>query len=121
VRGPRRHFTHSKVMAWVAVDRAVKTLEEWPELEGPLEEWRELRHEIFTEVCEKGYNKKVGAFTQYYGCDQLDASVLMIPLVGFLPPTDPRVVSTVEAVEKGLVDDGFVLRYRTPTTARSTG
>jgi GH15 family glucan-1,4-alpha-glucosidase len=113
VRGPRRHFTHSKVMAWVAVDRAVKTLEEWPDLEGPLEEWRELRHEIFTEVCEKGYNKDIGAFTQYYGCDQLDASVLMIPLVGFLPPSDPRVVSTVEAVEKGLLENGFVLRYRT--------
>ena len=100
-------------MAWVAVDRAVKTLEEWPELEGPLEEWQALRHKIFTEVCEKGYNEKIGAFTQYYGCDQLDASVLMIPLVGFLPPTDPRVISTVEAVEKGLVEDGFVLRYRT--------
>ena len=113
VRGPRRHFTHSKVMAWVAVDRAVKTLEEWPELEGPLEDWRVLRHKIFTEVCEKGYNEKIGAFTQYYECDQLDASVLMIPLVGFLPPTDPRVISTVEAVEKGLVEDGFVLRYRT--------
>jgi Glycosyl hydrolases family 15 len=113
VRGPRRHFTHSKVMAWVAVDRAVKTLEEWPELEGPLEEWRVLRHKIFTEVCEKGYNEKIGSFTQYYNCDQLDASVLMIPLVGFLPPTDPRVISTVEAVEKALVDDGFVLRYRT--------
>ncbi len=113
VRGPRRHFTHSKVMAWVAVDRAVRTLEEWPELEGPLEEWRMLRHQIFTEVCEKGYNEKVGAFTQFYGSDQLDASVLMIPLVGFLPPSDPRVVSTVEAVERELVDDGFVLRYRT--------
>jgi GH15 family glucan-1,4-alpha-glucosidase len=100
-------------MAWVAVDRAVKTLEEWPELEGPLEEWRELRHQIFTEVCEKGYNKDIGSFTQYYGCDQLDASVLMIPLVGFLPPSDPRVVSTVEAVEKGLLENGFVLRYRT--------
>jgi GH15 family glucan-1,4-alpha-glucosidase len=113
VRGPRRHFTHSKVMAWVAVDRAVKTLEEWPELEGPLDDWRVLRHTIFTEVCEKGYNEKVGAFTQYYGSDQLDASVLMIPLVGFLPPSDPRVVSTVEAVERELMDHGFVLRYRT--------
>jgi GH15 family glucan-1,4-alpha-glucosidase len=113
VRGPRRNFTHSKVMAWVAVDRAVKTLEEWPELEGPLDDWKALRKKIFTEVCEKGYNEKIGAFTQYYGCDQLDASVLMIPLVGFLPPTDPRVISTVEAVEKGLVEDGFVLRYRT--------
>ncbi|HVB91693.1 MAG TPA: glycoside hydrolase family 15 protein [Acidimicrobiales bacterium] len=113
VRGPRRHFTHSKVMAWVAVDRGVKTLEQWPELEGPLEDWRALRHNIFTEVCQKGFNEKVGAFTQYYGSDQLDASVLMIPLVGFLPPHDPRVVSTVEAVEKELVDHGLVLRYRT--------
>jgi GH15 family glucan-1,4-alpha-glucosidase len=113
VRGPRRHFTHSKVMAWVAVDRAVRTLEEWPELGGELEEWRLLRHTIFTEVCEKGFNKTVGAFTQSYGSDQLDASVLMIPLVGFLPAKDPRVVSTVEAIEKTLVDEGFVLRYRT--------
>ncbi len=113
VRGPRRHFTHSKVMAWVAVDRAVRTLEEWPELEGPLEEWRVLRHQIFAEVCKKGYNEKLGSFTQYYECDLLDASVLMIPLVGFLPATDPRVIGTVEAVQKGLMDDGFVLRYRT--------
>jgi GH15 family glucan-1,4-alpha-glucosidase len=113
VRGPRRHFTHSKVMAWVAFDRAVRTLEEWPDLGGPLEDWRVRRHEIFTEVCEKGFNETVGAFTQYYGSDQLDASVLMIPLVGFLPATDPRVVSTIEAVEKSLMDDGFVLRYRT--------
>ena len=113
VRGPRRHFTHSKVMAWVAVDRAVRTLEEWPDLEGPVERWRELRDEIFDEVCEKGYNQDVGAFTQYYGSDQLDASVLMIPLVGFLPPSDPRVVSTVEVVQRDLMDHGFVLRYRT--------
>jgi GH15 family glucan-1,4-alpha-glucosidase len=113
VRGPRRHFTHSKVMAWVAVDRAVRTLEEWPELKGPLEEWRTLRHDIFTEVTEKGYNQDVGAFTQYYGSDKLDASVLMIPLVGFLPPTDERVISTVEAIEDNLIDHGFVLRYRT--------
>jgi GH15 family glucan-1,4-alpha-glucosidase len=113
VRGPRRHFIHSKVMAWVAVDRAVRTLEEWPDLDGPLERWRELRHEIFTEVCEKGYNDDVGAFTQYYGSSELDASVLMIPLVGFLPATDPRVVSTVEAVQRELMDHGFVLRYRT--------
>jgi GH15 family glucan-1,4-alpha-glucosidase len=113
VRGPRRHFTHSKVMAWVAVDRAVRTLEEWPELDGPLEGWRKLRDDIFNEVCAKGYNKKVGAFTQYYGSDQLDASVLMIPMVGFLPPKDPRVISTVEAVQRDLIDHGFVLRYRT--------
>src|ERR1700735_2620172 len=113
VRGPRRHFTHSKVMAWVAADRAGRTLEDWPDLKGPLDTWRELRNDIFNEVCEKGFNKDVGSFTQYYGSDQLDASVLMIPLVGFLPPTDPRVVSTVEAVQRELMDHGFVLRYRT--------
>ena len=113
VRGPRRHFTHSKVMAWVAVDRAIKTLENWPDLSGPLMKWRALRDQIFTEVCEKGYNEKVHAFTQYYGSDQLDASVLMIPLVGFLPASDPRVVSTVEAIQRELLVDGFVLRYQT--------
>ncbi|MGP0031450.1 MAG: glycoside hydrolase family 15 protein [Acidimicrobiales bacterium] len=121
VRGPRRHFTHSKVMAWVAIDRAVRTLEEWPDLGGPLEDWRVLRHQIFTEVCEKGYNEKVGAFTQSYDSEDLDASVLMIPLVGFLPADDPRVISTVEAIEKTLVDDGFVLRYRTSTDGAVDG
>ena len=113
VRGPRRHFTHSKIMAWVAVDRAVRTMEEWSELPGPVDAWRQLRDEIHAEVCSKGYNADKGAFTQYYGSDELDASVLMMPLVGFLPATDPRVVSTVEAVERELMDDGFVLRYRT--------
>jgi GH15 family glucan-1,4-alpha-glucosidase len=113
VRGPRRHFTHSKVMAWVAVDRAVRTLEAWPTLEGPIDKWRELRDEIHAEVCEKGFNEKKQAFTQYYGSDLLDASILMIPLVGFLPAEDPRIISTVEAIERELVDDGFVLRYRT--------
>ena len=112
VRGPRRHFTHSKVMAWVAVDRAVRAIEEFG-LEGPLDKWRALRDRIHEEVCAKGYNEKVGAFTQYYGSDGLDASLLMIPLVDFLPPTDARVVSTVEAVERDLTEDGFVLRYRT--------
>jgi GH15 family glucan-1,4-alpha-glucosidase len=113
VRGPRRHFTHSKVMAWVAVDRAVRTLEEFPELKGPIEKWRSLRDDIHEEVCEKGFNQDVGAFTQYYGSDQLDASILMMPLVGFLPAKDARVVSTVEAVQRELMDHGFVLRYRT--------
>jgi GH15 family glucan-1,4-alpha-glucosidase len=113
VRGPRRHFTHSKVMAWVAIDRAVRTLEEWPDLEGPLDRWRKLRDEIHAEICKKGFNKKRQAFTQYYGSDELDASILMLPLMGFLPPEDPRVISTVEAIERELVDDGFVLRYRT--------
>ncbi len=113
VRGPRRHFTHSKVMAWVAVDRAVRTLEAWPELEGPLERWRVLRDEIHREICDKGFHPGKGSFTQYYGSDQLDASLLMIPLVGFLPPEDPRVVGTVEAIERELLSDGYVLRYRT--------
>ncbi|MHB1963271.1 MAG: glycoside hydrolase family 15 protein [Acidimicrobiales bacterium] len=113
VRGPRRHFTHSKVMAWVAVDRAVRTMEEFPELEGPIDRWRALREEIHREVVEKGFNRDKGAFTQYYGSDQLDASILMMPLVGFLPPHDHRVVGTVEAIQRELLEDGFVLRYRT--------
>jgi GH15 family glucan-1,4-alpha-glucosidase len=113
VRGPRRHFIHSKVMAWVAVDRAVRTLEEWKDLKGPLDEWRTLRKKIHDEVCDKGYNTDLRSFTQYYGSDQLDASVLMIPLVGFLPATDERVVNTVDAVQRDLMDHGFVLRYRT--------
>jgi GH15 family glucan-1,4-alpha-glucosidase len=111
VRGPRRHFTHSKVMAWVAVDRAVRMVEECKQ-EGPVDRWRELRDEIRKEVIDKGYNEEVGAFTQYYGSDDLDASLLMIPLVGFLPATDPRMRSTIEAIERDLTDDGFVLRYK---------
>jgi len=112
VRGPRRHFTHSKVMAWVAIDRAVRTIEEFG-VDGPVEEWRDLRDRIHDEVCTKGYNETVGAFTQYYGSDALDASLLMVPLVGFLPATDDRMRSTIEAIERGLTEDGFVLRYRT--------
>jgi GH15 family glucan-1,4-alpha-glucosidase len=112
VRGPRRHFTHSKVMAWVAVDRSVRMAEEYG-YDGPVEAWRALRDQIHDEVCTKGYNADVGAFTQYYGSDDLDASLLMIPLVGFLPATDERVVSTIEAVERDLTEDGFVLRYQT--------
>ena len=111
VRGPRRHFTHSKVMAWVAVDRAIKMVEECGE-EGPVDEWKQLRDEIHEQVCAEGFNAKVNAFTQYYGSDALDASILMMPLVGFLPATDPRVKSTIEAIEKDLTEDGFVLRYR---------
>jgi GH15 family glucan-1,4-alpha-glucosidase len=111
VRGPRRHFTHSKVMAWVAVDRAVRSVEEFG-FEGPVAKWRELRDAIHAEVCEQGFNKEVGAFTQYYGSDALDASLLMMPLFGFLPATDPRVRSTIEKIEQDLTEDGFVLRYR---------
>jgi GH15 family glucan-1,4-alpha-glucosidase len=111
VRGPRRHFTHSKVMAWVAVDRAVKSIEEFG-FDGPVDQWRNLRDAIHAEVIDKGYNAEVGAFTQYYGATALDASVLMIPLFGFLPATDPRMRSTIEKIEKELTEDGFVLRYR---------
>jgi GH15 family glucan-1,4-alpha-glucosidase len=115
VRGPRRHFVHSKVMAWVAIDRAIEGVEKCG-LPGPAARWKQLRQRIHEEVCERGFNPAKGAFTQYYGCDELDASVLMIPLVGFLPPTDERVVSTVEAIERELVVDGFVKRYRTEDT-----
>jgi GH15 family glucan-1,4-alpha-glucosidase len=112
VRGPRRHFTHSKVMAWVAIDRAIKTIEECG-VEGPIDEWKKVRAEIHEQVCDQGFNIDKGSFTQYYGSDQLDASLLMIPLVGFLPAHDPRVKGTIEAVERELMDGGFVLRYRT--------
>ncbi len=117
VRGPRRHFTHSKVMAWVAIDRAIKTAEEFG-LEGPVDAWKKIRQEIHDQVCDEGFNADKGSFTQYYGSDELDASLLMIPLVGFLPAHDPRVRGTIEAVERELVDGGFVLRYRTDDTGR---
>ena len=111
VRGPRRHFTHSKVMAWVAFDRAVRMIEE-DGLDGPVDRWRALREEIHDEVCREGLSEKLGAFTQSYGLDRLDASLLMIPLVGFLPADDERVVATVAAIERELVEDGLVTRYR---------
>jgi GH15 family glucan-1,4-alpha-glucosidase len=111
VRGPRQHFTHSKVMAWVAVDRAVRMVEELGH-EGPVASWRKLRERIHDQVCAEGYNTSVGAFTQYYGSDELDASLLMIPLVGFLPATDERVRSTIEAIERDLTEDGLVRRYQ---------
>jgi GH15 family glucan-1,4-alpha-glucosidase len=111
VRGPRQHFTHSRVMAWVAFDRAVRAVERYG-LEGPVDRWRQLREQVHDEVCEKGWNEGVNAFTQYYGSTELDASVLMIPLVGFLPADDKRVVATVDAIQDNLVVDGFVLRYQ---------
>jgi GH15 family glucan-1,4-alpha-glucosidase len=114
VRGPRRHFTHSKVMAWLAVDRMIKSVEEFEE-EGPVERWRNLRAAIHDDVCRQGYDSQRGAFVQYYGAKQLDASLLMIPLVGFLPADDPRVRGTVEAIERELTTDGFVARYPTDT------
>jgi GH15 family glucan-1,4-alpha-glucosidase len=112
VRGPRQHFTHSKVMAWVAFDRAIKSAELF-QLPGPVERWKALRQEIHDDVCAKAYNAERGAFTQYYGAGALDASVLMMPLVGFLPMSDPRMSGTVEAIERDLTADGFVLRYDT--------
>jgi len=120
VRGPRRHFTHSKVMAWVAIDRAIKTAEEHGN-EAPLDQWKEIRQEIHDQVCDQGFNVSKGSFTQYYGSDELDASLLMIPLVGFLPARDPRMRGTIEAVERELVDGGFVLRYRTADTGDVDG
>ena len=112
VRGPRRHFTHSKMMAWVALDRAVKGIESF-KLEGPVDRWRSVRDAIHRDVCMHGYNPGLGAFVQSYGSDLLDASLLMMPLVGFLPISDERVRSTVMAIEQQLSVDGFVHRYRT--------
>jgi len=113
VRGDRQQFTHSKMMAWVAFDRAVKLIEECncPGHQH-LERWRKIRDEIHAQVCAQGYNAKKKAFTQFYGSEELDASLLMMPLVGFLPATDERVRQTIEAVERELMEDGFVLRYR---------
>ncbi|MEV5242649.1 glycoside hydrolase family 15 protein [Streptomyces cinnamoneus] len=111
VRGPRRHFVHSKVMAWVAADRAVRTLEADPGLEGDRDGWRAMRDEVHREVCERGYDAGRGTFTQSYGSHDLDAATLLIPRVGFLPPDDPRVVGTVDAVRRELAHGGFVRRY----------
>ncbi|MCE0483204.1 MAG: glycoside hydrolase family 15 protein [Methylacidiphilales bacterium] len=120
IRGPRRHFTHSKVMAWVAMDRAVRAVEEFG-LEGDVERWQEVREQIHHEVCAHGFNLKRQAFTQFYGSENLDASLLMIPLVGFLPPSDSRVCSTVELIEKELMADGFVQRYNPMESAGVDG
>ena len=111
VRGPRRQFTHSKVMVWVAFDRSVKAVERFG-LEGPVERWLQLRDEVHEEVCREGYDAQRNTFTQYYGSHELDASLLLIPLVGFLPPTDPRVLGTVKAIEEDLLWKGFLRRYR---------
>ncbi|MFF3613872.1 glycoside hydrolase family 15 protein [Streptomyces sp. NPDC002580] len=119
VRGPRRHFVHSKVMAWVAVDRTIKLIESG-DADGPLEKWRELRDDIHRDVCEKGYDKERNTFTQSYGSKELDASLLLIPQMGFLPPDDKRVIGTIEAIQRELsTSDGFILRY--PTSGEDTG
>jgi GH15 family glucan-1,4-alpha-glucosidase len=112
MRGPKRHFTHSKVMAWVAIDRMVKAVENFG-LDGPVERWRAVRATIHDEVCRYGFDREHNTFVQYYGGTELDASLLMISLVGFLPAGDSRIKGTVEAIERDLTADGFVLRYRT--------
>jgi GH15 family glucan-1,4-alpha-glucosidase len=117
VRGPRRHFTHSKVLAWVAFDRAVKSVEQQGQ-RGPVEHWRRVRDAIHADVCRRAFDPRLGAFTQAYGAETLDAGALVLPLVGFLPVGDPRVASTVAAIERRLVRDGFVLRYDTELDVR---
>jgi GH15 family glucan-1,4-alpha-glucosidase len=112
VRGPRQHFTHSKVMAWLAFDCGVKAIEQYG-LEGPLERWRAVRDRVHASVCENGYDAEKGSFVQAYGSKEIDASLLILPLVGFLPPEDPRIRGTVAAVERELLHDGLVLRYFT--------
>ncbi|MFF4441203.1 glycoside hydrolase family 15 protein [Streptomyces sp. NPDC001621] len=113
VRGGRQQFVHSKIMVWVAADRAVRTLERYDELEGDLEGWRRLRDEVHREVCEKGFDRERNTFTQTYGSRELDAALLLVPRVGFLPPDDPRVVGTVDAVRDDLGHHGFLRRYDT--------
>jgi GH15 family glucan-1,4-alpha-glucosidase len=117
VRGGRRPFVHSKVMVWVAADRAVRALEEYPDLPGDPDGWRTMRDEVHREVCEKGYDPERNTFTQYYGSRELDASLLLIPRVGFLPPDDPRVIGTIDAIRDELDHHGFVRRY----SAHKTG
>jgi GH15 family glucan-1,4-alpha-glucosidase len=112
MRGPARHFTYSKAMAWVAFDRTIKSAENFG-LEGPLDDWRKLRDEICDDVCNRGYDKKLGTFVQAYGSDQLDASLLLLPCVGFLPVSDPRIAGTIKAIEQKLLQDGLVMRYST--------
>ena len=112
VRGPRRHFTHSKVLAWVALDRGIKTVERF-DVEGDVERWHQVRSEIHADVLEKGFDPDRNTFTQYYGSEELDAATLLIPLMGFLPPDEPLVLGTIEAVRRELVSDGFVRRYST--------
>jgi GH15 family glucan-1,4-alpha-glucosidase len=114
-RGPRRHYTYSKVMAWVVFDRAVRLAEQYG-LDAPLERWRQVRDQIHQEVCDQGYDEERRTFTQYYGSKELDSSVLNIPLTGFLPATDERVTGTIDAISRELGRDGFVSRYSTAHT-----
>jgi GH15 family glucan-1,4-alpha-glucosidase len=115
VRGPRQHFTHSKVMAWVAFDRAARSVEELG-VDGPAGRWRAFRDAIHADVCRNGFDPELGSFVQAYGSKALDASLLLLPIVGFLPPTDPRIVGTVRTIERRLLADGVVFRYDTGQT-----
>jgi GH15 family glucan-1,4-alpha-glucosidase len=117
VRGARQHFTHSKVMVWVAFDRVVKILEQRGNSSRVLEHWRHVRDMIHEDVCRKAFDTELGSFVQAYGSRSLDASLLLLPLVGFLPPTDPRIIGTVKAIEERLMADGFVCRYDTGEVA----
>ena len=110
MRGPRRQFVHSKVMAWAGFDRAVRAVTRH-RLDGPVDRWRTVRDEIHAEVCAKGFDADRNTFTQFYGSDGLDAALLLIPRVGFLPHTDPRVLGTIDAIQRKLCVDGFVVRY----------
>jgi GH15 family glucan-1,4-alpha-glucosidase len=112
VRAERRHFTYSKVMAWLAFDRAIKSAESFG-LEGPVAEWRKLREQIFAEVCERGFDRQLGSFVQSYGSKQVDASLLLLPSVGFLPVSDPRISGTIREIERRLLANDFLLRYET--------
>ncbi len=115
VRGRRKHFTYSKVMAWVAFDRAIRSAEQFG-LDGPLDRWREVADAIHANVCRRGFDRELGSFVQAYESKQLDASLLLLPQVGFLPPDDPRVRGTVRAIEQRLMADGFVMRYDSAAT-----
>ncbi|MFC9225313.1 glycoside hydrolase family 15 protein [Streptomyces hygroscopicus] len=121
VRGPRRHFVHSKVMAWVAADRAVRAIEAHPELSGDVNRWRAMRDAVHREVCDKGYDPGRSTFTQSYGSTELDAAALLIPRVGFLPADDPRVLGTIDAVRRELSEDGVIRRYTTGTDGNPDG
>jgi GH15 family glucan-1,4-alpha-glucosidase len=111
VRGKRRHFTHSKVMCWVAFDRTIRIVERF-RLKAPIEEWKRVCQEIHDDICRRGFDTQLGSFVQSYGSKEVDASLLLLPLVGFLPPTDPRIVGTIRRVERLLMRHGFVMRYR---------
>jgi GH15 family glucan-1,4-alpha-glucosidase len=115
VRGEPRHFTFSKIMCWVAFDRGIKMVEQFG-LEGPAEHWRDVRDQIYRQVLAHAYDAERNTFVQYYGTRDLDASLLLIPQLGFLPPDDPRILGTITAVERDLVRDGFVIRYPTRET-----